>query len=334
LKPADTYRQRRTPPRPSSRRVKGSKASGLSGSAGPESKPAAGRTPSTTAAKLRRLEALLAPYRRVVLAFSGGVDSTFLLARLCRDPGRRVLAITVLSPVHSRAEREEAREGALRFKVEHREIRTDLLRIGEFQGNPPDRCYHCKRALFSRLQNLREKEGFEVLVDGSNQDDLQDFRPGSRALRELGVRSPLQEAGLGKAEIRSLSRRLRLDTWNKPSMACLASRIPYGSRITREALRRIENCEAFLLERVRGPVRVRTHANMARIELDPKEVARFLKIREATVVFFKSQGFTHISLDLEGYRTGSMNEGLSLPARQGSKPPARSRPPRKGRTAR
>jgi len=226
-----------------------------------------------------------------------------------------VLAITALSPVHSEAEQREARETVSRFGVEHREIRTDEIKLEGFRSNPPDRCYHCKRALFSRLQKLRQAEGYEVLLEGSNQDDLKDYRPGSRALRELGVKSPLQEAGLTKAEIRELSRRMGLVTWRKPSMACLASRFPYGTRITAEALRRIENCEEFLRGKVRGPLRVRYYETMARIELDPAEIPRLLGKREDVVAFFKTQGFTHVSLDLEGYRTGSLNEGLEVSLR-------------------
>jgi pyridinium-3,5-biscarboxylic acid mononucleotide sulfurtransferase len=272
----------------------------------------AGQVPASTGRKLRKLEALLAPWRKVAIAFSAGVDSTFLLATLCRDPKRRVLAITALSALHPTTEQEEARRTARRLGAEHREIRLDPLRIEAIRSNPPDRCYHCKRALFSRMQDLRRREGCEVLVEGSNLDDLQDYRPGARALRELGVRSPLQEAGLTKAEIRGLSRRLRLATWKKPAMACLASRIPFGTRITAEALGRIERCEDFLRARVRGPVRVRCHGSTARIEVDPSQLPGLLKKRRRVAAYFKSQGFPHVSVDLEGYRTGSLNPEKTL----------------------
>ncbi len=263
-----------------------------------------------TAERLERLEALLKPLRKVVLAFSGGVDSTFLLAVLCRDPGRKVVAVTALSPTHPQQERQAARELARLFPVEHREITGDEIRLEGFRSNPPDRCYHCKKHLFSKIDEIRRQEGCEAVLDGSNVDDLGDFRPGLRALEELGVRSPLQEAGLGKHEIRTLSREMGLGTWNKPSLACLASRIPYGTEITEEALTRIDRCEAFLLERLQGSVRVRMHGNLARIEVAPTAFQALLAHREELTGFFKEQGFAYVTLDMEGYRTGSMNEVL------------------------
>lgn len=262
------------------------------------------------AQKLERLEALLAPLRKVVLAFSGGVDSTFLLAVLSKDPGRNVIAVTALSPTHPQQEQEAARRLAGLFSAEHREITGDEIHLEGFRTNPPDRCYHCKKHLFSKIEEIQRQEGYEVVLDGSNIDDLSDFRPGLRALEELGVKSPLQEAGLGKSEIRALSQEMDLPTWNKPSLACLASRIPYGTEITEEALTRIDCCEAFLLERVRGSVRVRYHGNLARIEVASPAFSELLTHREAIVGFFKQQGFAYVTLDLEGYRTGSMNEVL------------------------
>ncbi len=267
--------------------------------------------PSTEAAgKLERLEGILAPFRKVVLAFSGGVDSTFLLAVLRKDPAREVVAVTALSPTHPLREKEEARELARSFSVEHREIEGDELLLEAFRSNAPDRCYHCKKHLFFKMEEIRRQEGCQAVLDGSNADDPADFRPGLRALEELGIRSPLQEAGLTKAEIRSLSREMDLPTWDRPSLACLASRIPYGMEITEEALRRIDCCEAFLLERVRGSVRVRYHGNVARIEVEDAAVPVLLAHRETVAGFFKRQGFAYVTLDLEGYRTGSMNEVL------------------------
>ncbi len=268
-----------------------------------------GPTPEATD-KLERLETLLAPLRKVVLAFSGGVDSTLLLAVLAKDPGRKVIAVTALSPAHPEQEQKEARALARLFSVEHREITGDEIHLAGFRTNPPDRCYHCKKHLFSKIEEIRRQEGHEVVLDGSNVDDLSDFRPGLRALEELGVKSPLREAGLGKAEIRTLSREMGLRTWNKPSLACLASRIPYGTEITEEALTRIDRSEAFLLERVQGSVRVRYHGNLARIEVPPAAFPGLLAHREAIVGFFRQQGFAYVTLDLEGYRTGSMNEVL------------------------
>ena len=268
-----------------------------------------GQTPEA-AHKLERLETLLAPLRKVVLAFSGGVDSTFLRAVLRKDPGRKVIAVTALSPTHPQQEQEAARRLARLFSAEHREITGDEILLEGFRTNPPDRCYHCKKHLFSKIEEIRRQEGHEVVLDGSNVDDLSDFRPGLRALEELGVKSPLQEAGLGKAEIRALSQEMELPTWNKPSLACLASRIPYGTEITEEALTRIDRCEAFLLERVQGSIRVRYHGNLARIEVASPAFPELLTHREAIVGFFKQQGFAYVTLDLEGYRTGSMNEVL------------------------
>lgn len=265
---------------------------------------------SEAAHKLERLETLLAPLRKVVLAFSGGVDSTFLLAVLSKDPNRKVIAVTALSPTHPQQEQEAARSLARLFSAEHREITGDEIHLEAFRANPPDRCYHCKKHLFSKIDEIRRQEGHEVVLDGSNVDDLSDFRPGMRALGELGVRSPLQEAELGKAEIRALSQKMELPTWNKPSLACLASRIPYGTEITEEALSRIDRCETFLLERLQGSVRVRYHGNLARIEAATANFPELLTHREAIVGFFKEEGFTYVTLDLEGYRTGSMNEVL------------------------
>jgi len=268
------------------------------------------RTPGQAAEKLTRLEALLAPLRKVVLAFSGGVDSTLLLAVLRKDPARGVISVTALSPAHPDQEKEGAREMARLLSVEHREIAGDEIRLEAFRNNPPDRCYHCKKHLFSKIEEIRIQEGCEVVLDGSNADDLSDFRPGMRALQELGVRSPLQEAGLTKAEIRALSQEMGLRTWNQPSLACLASRIPYGTEITEETLGRIDRCEAFLRERVQGPVRVRYHGNLARIEVLTGAISRILGQSGAVARFFREQGFAYVTVDLEGYRTGSMNEVL------------------------
>jgi uncharacterized protein len=275
-----------------------------------KTEPVRQRSARPATEKLERLETLLAPLRKVVLAFSGGVDSTFLLAVLRRDPDRKVIAVTALSPTHPPREKEEARDLARRFSAEHREITGDEILLEGFRTNPPDRCYHCKKHLFAKIEEIRRQEGYDAVLDGSNADDLADFRPGLRALEELGVRSPLQEAGLTKPEIRALSRDMDLRTWDKPSLACLASRIPYGTEITEEALTRIGRCEAFLLERVQGSVRVRFHGNLARIEVAPATFESLLACRDELVSHFRKQGFTYVTMDLEGYRTGSMNEVL------------------------
>jgi uncharacterized protein len=268
------------------------------------------RPPVQAHEKLRRLEDSLAPFRKVVLAFSGGVDSTFLLAVLCKDPGRKVIGVTALSPTHPQQERKEAQRLAQLFSADYREILGDETELEAFRSNPPDRCYHCKKHLFSKIEEIRRQEGFEAVLDGSNFDDLADFRPGLRALEELGVLSPLREAGLTKDEIRTLSCEMGLTTWNKPSLACLASRIPYGTEITEEVLTRIDLCEAFLLERIQGSVRVRYHGNVARIEVESTVMQELFRQRDVLVAFFKQQGFAYVTVDLEGYRTGSMNEVL------------------------
>jgi len=261
--------------------------------------------------KAARLEANLRPLRKVVLAFSGGVDSTFLLAVLSRDPERKVMAVTALSPTHPQQEQAGARDLARLFSAEHREISGEEIHLKGFRTNPPERCYHCKKHLFAKIEEIRKQEGYEVVLDGSNADDLSDFRPGLRALQELEVRSPLQEEGLTKDEIRNLSREMGLPTWDKPSLACLASRIPYGTEITEDVLTRIDRCEAFLMKRVQGSVRVRYHGDLARIEVAPQALAVLVEEREALVRFFKEQGFIYVTIDLEGYRTGSMNEVLA-----------------------
>jgi len=277
----------------------------------PRRAPVANTGAGSLAEKLQRLEAVLAPHRRVALAFSGGVDSTFLLAVACRDPARKVLAITAVSPTHPEREQEEARTLARLFPVEHRQIATDEVRLDVFRENPPDRCYHCKTYLFSKMDEIRAREGYDVLVDGTNADDVSDFRPGLQALADLGVHSPLLEAGLSKAHVRELSRQMGLPTWNKPSIACLASRFPYGTEITEEALRRVDRCELFLRERVQGPVRVRSHGTVARIEVSPEAFAPLLLEREDIAVYFRGQGFAYTTLDLTGFRSGSLNEVLT-----------------------
>lgn len=273
--------------------------------------PRAAQTPFAGSGGIGRLRQILKSWRKVVLAFSGGVDSTFLLSVLCEDPSREVLAVTARSRTYPESQAEEARRLARLFpRVRHREIVTNELSLPSFRNNPPDRCYHCKKELFSTLEAIRRKKGFDVVLDGSNLDDLGDYRPGRRALQELGARSPLLEAGLGKQAIRRLSRARGLPTWNKPSFACLSSRFPYGTPITEEALARLERCEAFLSRKFGGPIRVRYHGAVARIELDPSRFSACLKARGSIVSYFLKQGFSYVTLDLAGYRTGSMNEVL------------------------
>jgi uncharacterized protein len=226
--------------------------------------------------------------------------------------GERVLAVTALSPTYLQAEAEEAGHIARRLKIPHRFIESDELLIPGFAENPPDRCYHCKAALFRALADLAAREGYAFVADGSNRDDESDYRPGSRAAAEFRVRSPLREAGLTKAEIRLLSRERGLPTWDKPAMACLASRFPYGERITAGKLERVGKAEAVLRECGFLQVRVRSHGDIARIEVDPASIEKLTTAgtRERILAALKGLGFAYVALDLEGYRTGSMNEVL------------------------
>ncbi|NOY64082.1 MAG: ATP-dependent sacrificial sulfur transferase LarE [Nitrospirae bacterium] len=246
----------------------------------------------------------------VCVAFSGGVDSTFLL-RVARDVlGERVIAVTATSPTYPESELREAIELAESMNVRHLVISSNELEIPGFSENSTNRCYHCKNELFRKLKTIAEEHGIGNVVDGSNHDDTRDFRPGRRAARELGVRSPLSEAGLTKKEIRYLSKQLGLRTWNKPSFACLSSRFPYGERITEEKLRKVERAERFLRELGFTQFRVRHHNGIARLEFLPEEMSFFndadLRVRIDTEL--KRIGFNYVTVDLLGYRTGSMNE--------------------------
>jgi uncharacterized protein len=264
--------------------------------------------------KYAELQRLLLEMETVVVAFSGGVDSTFLL-RVARDVlgVENVVALTATSPTYPQSEFAESCTLAAAMGVRQLVVESNELEIPGFAENDPRRCYWCKRELFSICRQRAEELGFRCILDGSNTDDLHDHRPGREAARELAVRSPLLEAGLGKEEIRELSRRLGLPTWQKQPFACLSSRFPYGTVITPERLARIDRCEAFLRRRDFRNYRVRFHDETARIEVAPAEIGRFFDttLREEIVREFKAAGFTYVALDLQGYRTGSMNETLS-----------------------
>ena len=249
----------------------------------------------------------------VLVAFSGGVDSTLLL-RVAKDVlGSEVLAVTASSAVYPSEEMEQAKTLAQNLKARHEIIQTRELTNPKFVNNPKDRCYWCKKELFAELTSIARENDLSHVVDGSNLDDLDDFRPGMKAARELGVRSPLQEAMLTKADIRSMSKRMGLPTWSKPSLACLASRLPYGTRITRDKLVRIGRAERFLKDLGFTHIRVRHHDTIARIEVPKKDISRLVsdKPRSQIVSYFKTLGYSYVTLDLEGYRTGSMNEVLT-----------------------
>jgi uncharacterized protein len=262
--------------------------------------------------KLHRLNRSLVDLESAVVAYSGGVDSTLVL-RLCRDAlGDRVLAVTAHSPTYPADELAPAIAVAKSLSVRHMVIETAELDNPRFADNPPDRCYHCKLELFGRLADIAEAQGLRNVVDGSNCDDLNDLRPGSRAAAELGVHHPLQEAGLTKQEIRALSRELGLGNWSKPSLACLASRVPYGTPITRGTLAAIDGAESYLRGLGIGQVRVRHHGDTARIEVESDDMAVLLdeSNRGGILSRFKELGYLRVTLDLAGYRCGGMNEGL------------------------
>lgn len=262
-------------------------------------------TPST---KLDSLKRALANMGGILVAYSGGVDSTFLL-KVARDVlGDKVSAVTVKAPFVPASELVASQEIAHQLGVRHLLAQTALLDDPGFSSNPPNRCYVCKRAIFSRLKEIASAHGLD-LADGSNHDDLGQYRPGLKALQELDVRSPLAEAGLTKTEIRSLSREMGLPTWDKPAQSCLATRFPYGEELTIEKLRRVEEAEDFLHSLGFRIVRVRTHGTLASIEVSRPDMARLLsELTPRIIDKLKSLGYTHVSLDLEGYRTGSMDE--------------------------
>lgn len=263
-------------------------------------------------AKYVKLKELLAEIQGLVVAYSGGVDSTLLLKAASEVLGDRALAIIAVSETYPAEEVEKAVRLARSFGVRYRVIQTEELQQEQFADNPPERCYYCKRELFSKLQAIAREEGLAAVADGANLDDLGDFRPGLRAGREFGVRSLLQEAGLTKAEVRELSRALGLPTWNKPAMACLASRLPYGDRITIEKLQQVAAAERALKELGFSQVRVRHHGVTARLELTPTELSEAVRpeLRTRIVEALRAAGYQYVALDLEGYRTGSLNEIL------------------------
>ena len=264
------------------------------------------------AKKLKSLRALLRSLESALIAFSGGVDSTFL-AKVAHDElGERVVAVTARSETYPQLEFDEATALAKQIGIRRLAIETEELSLEGFRKNPPDRCYHCKRELFGKLRALAREMDLRHVLDGANVDDLGDFRPGARAAAELGVRSPLQEAGFTKEQVRLASQALGLPTWNKPSYACLSSRFPYGETITAENVGRVDKAEAFLRTLGLRQVRVRHHGDTARIEVPPEQVARLAgdELRGQVVARFKELGYTYVTLDLQGYRAGSMNETL------------------------
>lgn len=266
--------------------------------------------------KLLKLESALKELKSVVIAFSGGVDSAFLTkvaAGTLASNGGRALAVTAKSGSLPQRELKDAVKLARQIGVEHRVIDSDEMSVDGYVSNPPDRCYYCKSELFGKLTSIARDEGFCAVLDGANADDMSDHRPGSKAAEELNVRSLLREAGLTKKEIRELSKDLGLPTWDKPAFACLASRFPYGESITEKKLSMVERAEQALADLGFAQFRVRYHGEVARIELNRGDIPKALEPGVAEEIYgaITRIGFKYVAVDILGYRTGSMNEGLS-----------------------
>ena len=262
--------------------------------------------------KYSSLQSRLLELGSLAVAFSGGVDSTFLLQVAHDVLGDRTLAVTAAPPFVPVREQKEASDYCREAGIRQIVIPPEVLNIDSIRHNPPDRCYHCKRLIFGKIIEAAQQNGIPYVAEGSNTDDTGDYRPGMRAIRELGVLSPLLDAGLSKSDIRSLSKELDLPTWDKPSFACLASRFVYGEAITDERLAMVDRAEQLLLDLGFRQFRVRIHGDLARIEILPDDFKKIMEAdcREKVYSELKAYGFSYVTLDLAGYRTGSMNEVL------------------------
>ncbi|MCX7917447.1 MAG: ATP-dependent sacrificial sulfur transferase LarE [bacterium] len=261
--------------------------------------------------KLKRLKEYLRKLKKVVVAYSGGVDSSFLLKVAFNTLGKEnVIAVIGISPTYPIEERKFAENFCKKIGVKFIKIKTDEFENKNFVSNTPERCYWCKKELFSKMEEIRKKINFAYIIDGTNKDDENDYRPGEKAKKIYNVISPLKECGFRKKEIRKLSKMMKLPTWNKPQMACLASRIPYGEKITKRKLKKIETGEKFLYSLGFRMVRIRDYNGLVRIEVDKDEIKKIIKFKDKIINELKNLGYKYITLDLEGYRTGSMNEVL------------------------
>jgi pyridinium-3,5-biscarboxylic acid mononucleotide sulfurtransferase len=270
---------------------------------------------------LKNLEGIVAPYGSALVAFSGGVDSSLALAVAARAlPEGRVLAVTSNNETYLPSELEQAQAFARSLGVEHLIVNTRELDDPNYANNPPNRCYFCKSTLYSHLAKIAEEKGYACVVDGANKDDEGDYRPGRKAANELRVVSPLSLAGVGKAQVRELAKHLGLPTWDKPALACLSSRFPYGQEITPEKLAQVARAEEFMRSRGYRQVRVRHHGEIARLEVGPDEIERAFAEREEISSELKAAGFLYVALDLTGYTSGSLNAGLKKPSKKKTLP--------------
>jgi uncharacterized protein len=260
--------------------------------------------------KLIQLQRKINDMKKVTIGFSGGVDSTFLLAVCAQILGRNTLAVTVNAPLFPVKEINEAKKLAASMNINHKFINLDITVIKAFTHNPPDRCYHCKKLIYSTIKEVANTHNISNVLDASNHDDKKDYRPGMKALQELNIQTPLIDVHLTKEEIRLLSKQMNLPTWSKPSFACLASRFPYKIPITESRLHQVEQAESILANLGLHQYRVRFHNEIARIEVEQTEFKKIFENKDKIVKSLKTLGFRYITLDLEGYRPGSLNEGL------------------------